>query len=225
MTDFRVPKEFRAGLVQIGDLSESAVLELCGLLEENQEVLISRSAAFESARKLREIPPEDAPSLIEALVPLLYWKSSNNEPVEEIVRDVQAELQRGGKGDGPKLEDDRIESFGKNLSRLLRLSGVALKAKAISIAADVPRLFSETRILSDIRPIFGDKPAQQPVGATLVHNLRISYSEDGNEHQFFVQLDTRDLRNVQECVNRALEKDTALRSLLDRIKLRIFETF
>jgi hypothetical protein len=110
------------------------------------------------------------------------------------------------------------------LSVLLDLSGVALKAKALSVATDCPRVFSTTKILSDVRPIFGDDPSKRPVGAVVLHNLRITYAENGEEQNFFVQLDTRDLKSLQENVNRALAKDSALRQFVQESRTQIFET-
>jgi hypothetical protein len=224
MADFGVPSQFRSALVQLAELNDTAIAELAKLLEENPAILISRDAAYESAAKLTALPAEETQAMLEALIPLLYFKASNSKSTAEMVKDITIELLRSDKN-LPKLKSDRAASFNKNISKLLDLSAIAIKAKALAVATDTPHLFSEVKILSDMRPVFGEKATEAPLGAVLMHSLRIGFAKEGREREFFVHMDTRDLQGLQECVNRALDKDATIRNFLERTKLQLFETF
>ncbi len=218
MADYRIPPTMLPALSVIAGADDDAVTELVRLLEQNPEVLISRQAAHDLAARLTRVPAEHAQAVTEASVALLYFKSSHGKSTREILKDIAPSLDKA------KLGPDQIERLEKNLARILDLPKVVARAKAISIAADSPRLFSEARVVSDLRPIFGDRVTEAPIGAVVMHNLRINYAQEGEEREFFIHLDTRDLKTLQEHIARALEKDKTLRALLERTKLQIFET-
>lgn len=223
MADLRVSDVMRPALEMLAGLSEDAVDELRSVLEQNPDVLFSRQAAREHASKLRKIPPERAESLTENVVALLYFKGAHGTPTQEMLRDINATLQRTGK-DKPAFTKEQLARLEKNLSRILDGSSLLPAAKALSVASDVPRLFTDARILSDLRPIFGEDVTALPVGAVISHSLRVTYAEEGNEKEFFVYLDSDDLKNVQEQIERALKRDSTLRSLLEKTKLKVYET-
>jgi hypothetical protein len=224
MAEFRVPDRFRSALIQLSGFSDDVINELSSTLEANPDVLTSRHAAFENASKLTKLTAEEGFPVIEALVPILYVAAAGRRSTDEVVQEVVNALTTGKK-DEPKLTKSSIPEFKKNLSKVLSLAGLTLKAKALSIATENERLYSEAKILSDIRPIFGDKVSEAPLGAALLHSLRIAFAEDGQTKELFVTLDTRDLRELQECITRALEKDKTLRNLIGQANLKIFDSF
>jgi hypothetical protein len=84
---------------------------------------------------------------------------------------------------------------------------------------DGERLYCDAKILSDIRPVFGDKPTVRPVGAVVTHTLRIGYHLGGDHREFHIILDVQDLEALKVAVDRAQAKDKTLRALLKDIKL------
>lgn len=219
MADLRVPESMRSGLKLIADLSSEAVDDLRLVLEKNPEVLFSREATIRHAEKLRKLSLADAEALMESVVPLVYFKGAQGKSTQQILTDVSASLQQE-----KPFTPEQLTRFEKNLSRILDVSGLVLAAKAIAVASDCPRLFSEARILSDLRPVFSEDVTAAPLGAVVTHNLRISYNEEGNEKEFFVYLDSKDLKSLQEQIGRALQKDSTLRRFLENSKLKIYET-
>jgi len=221
--NFSLPVAMRPALEVIADLPDDAVDELRSVLERHPEVLFSRQAAMKQAATLRKVPRDQAESLMETTVPLVYFKGAHGKSTAELIADVNALLGRAGKGKAA-LTADQQGRLEKNLSRLLDSSSLTQAAKAIAVATDCPRLFTEARVISDLRPVFGDRTSEPPVGAVVTHTLRVTYAEEGSEKEFFVYLDSGDLKTLQDHIARALEKDTTLRALLAKINLKTYET-
>jgi hypothetical protein len=218
---FRVPDAMRPGLELLATLEEPALNELRNVLEQNPDVLFSRQAAEVHAAKLQTLGREQAQTLLEAVVPLIYLMGSQGKHADALLKDIGAAMRRSGKAGGGLDQQGRLE---KNLSRILSDSSLVVAAKALSVATDCPRLFTSARILSDIRPIFGDEASQAPLGAVITHTLRVTYAETGTEKEFFVSLDSRDLATLQDQIKRALQKDSSLRAFVEKSKLKIYET-
>ncbi len=222
MADIHVPSQMRPALLQLAMVGDDGISELCGLLEANPDVLTSRQAAFEHATKLAKFG-EDGYQIIEAVVPLLYLKASSGKKTRDLVKDITARLLTGDKKEA-KLSSSEVPTFQKNLGRILELSGLTLKAKALSLAADCQKLYSESKIVSDIRTVFGEDVSALPLGAIVLHVLKIGFAEDGEEREFFVTLDSRDLRELQDWITRALSKEASLNQLIKQSNLQKFET-
>lgn len=222
MAQLRISTKFRRALVQLASQTDDAIDELCNIIGSNPEILTSRQAAFDKASTLTKINADDGFAFLEALIPLLYFKASH--PTASVLKDVSSTLTRSEDKEAPKLDSSLVSRFEKNLGQILALSEVTLKAKALSVATDSQRLFSEARILSDMRPVFGEDTSKAPLGVVLLHNLKIQFAEDGEEREFFVSLDAQDLRELQSCISRALEKEASLSRFADQSKLKLFDT-
>jgi len=73
----------------------------------------------------------------------------------------------------------------------------------------------EVRILTDVRPVFEPSaPEAAPAGAVIVHTLKISYRGDNSAKDFFVALDSEDVRQLTEQLERARSKAESLKSVL-----------
>ncbi len=223
MAELRIPPRFRPALIQLAEKNDESIDELCSLLESNPDILTSRQIALEHANKLVKFGADEGFAVVEALIPLMFTKATYAPSTAELVRDITKSLKSGDKGE-PKLPSLSVSRFQVILTRILDLSSIALKAKALSLAADCQRLFTDAKIISDMRPVFGRSVTEPPLGVVVLHSLRIDFSEDGSEREFFVHMDSKDLQELQACVTRALDKDASIRRLVDRSKLQVFNT-
>ncbi len=222
MADVFVPSEMRPALVQLAALGDDAISELCSLLEANPDVLTSRQAAFEHASKLTKFGDEGF-SAIDAVVPLLFLKASSGKSTADLVKEITARLVTGDKQEAT-LSTAAVPNFKKNLGRILELSKLTNRAKALSLATDSQRLFSDAKIVSDVRPVFGEDVSKPPLGAVILHSLKIGFAEDGEEREFFVTMDSKDLRELQSWITRALSKDATLSQFIKHSNIEQFET-
>jgi hypothetical protein len=103
--------------------------------------------------------------------------------------------------------------------RLLKLfelkDSLRLTAKALEILTDAQHLFFTAKILTDIRPVFNEKGTATEA-AVIIHNLAIHYGDGSDHKNFFVTLDTNDVKVLRAILDRADEKAKVLQAILDR---------
>ena len=121
-----------------------------------------------------------------------------------VVRDV------GGKKWIPQESTDVLKN---RLSELLDMKVIAISAKAFTLAVADESPFDDVRIVSDVRPIFSGADTQlEFAGSLIVHHLVIEVG--GSADDLYCALTTADLLKLKRTVERAIEKDKRLRSVL-----------
>ncbi len=113
-------------------------------------------------------------------------------------------------------EKEQRDRFRNRLLELLGIDALSTVARAGGLLLENEHSLRQTRIITDIRPIFeSEKPQAPPAGAVIVHMLKISYWADNEVKNFFVALDTNDVRELSEQLARANSKAESLKSALD----------
>ncbi len=112
----------------------------------------------------------------------------------------------------------------KNIFNILFSKSKTIKVagKALDVTSDHSCVYRDSRILSDIRPIFYDEDGDESiVTTTTTHTLKITYNDnnDSKINNFYIALDINDLKNLQEIVERAIEKEKKLIDFLQAAKL------
>jgi hypothetical protein len=117
----------------------------------------------------------------------------------------------------------RWENSRPALDRLLNLPSIQATAKAIDLSYDFARVCTETRILTDIRPVFGEENGRKTeiIGTTVTQTLRIDYTSPlGDEQTISIALDVDDVKQLLSSCEEAIQKAAKARQLLEeRCKL------
>lgn len=103
-----------------------------------------------------------------------------------------------------------------NLVKWLDLSAVQLHGKAAALWQDRPHMLVDTRVLQDMRPVFGDSEPPEPKATLVVHTLRLTYVEGGEVHSREYGMGLADIAKLAEQCNRALRQDAALADMAAR---------
>jgi hypothetical protein len=119
-------------------------------------------------------------------------------------------------GDWPAFEAVLTEAFSMD-------SALSLSAKALDVMTDHQRVFMSARVLTDLRPIFRFDVSEAPAAMVPVHTLKCTYRSEGVPRDFYVAMDSIDLANLVETLQRALAKDKSLRSLAEGTNLSVLE--
>jgi hypothetical protein len=91
--------------------------------------------------------------------------------------------------------------------------GVTVKALDVMTAHE--HTFCRARILSDIRPVFVGTLEASAAGV-IIHNLQIRFHEGRRHGDFYVALDTDDLVQLKNVIERAERKAVALQTMLNK---------
>jgi hypothetical protein len=86
--------------------------------------------------------------------------------------------------------------------------------KATSLLAEHQHVFQDVRVLSDIRPIFGENPQELPIATVITHVLKISFLVRDHIEEFFVAMDTPDVQKMIDVLERAKAKTQSLQTFI-----------
>jgi hypothetical protein len=220
MPKLLIPKEYRAGLSQVKNLTPELISEIRSTLDQATLSSAPERAAAQALTSVNSLKPEQLKQIGTALGSL-YGVRARNEGISlgDFVNDVSEAMENLSEEDGKLLPSER-DTFCKNLSRLLESETFALNSKAYDLATDDERTFCSTRILTDLRPVFAPKVEDNPKGMVIVHLLKISFHQGHERHkEFYVSLDGDDLKEMKLAIERAERKSASLQNLVKDVRI------
>ena len=163
------------------------------------------------AGSVPSIPSEDLTEIIETIYSLYHVREFAEVTRARFIRDLVENLLSNVDFGLTKVDASTV---GKKFQRLLNVKTLNILSKAIRLQRDGERIYCDARIISDIRPVFGDDIEKGPASAVITHTLKLTYHEMGEHKEFFIVLDEQDLISLQETIDRAQSKNATLSDLL-----------
>ncbi len=208
-----VPKRYIPVLSTIRNLPEPAANELLRVLRDAQIARTSEELYQAIAPQVPSIPGEQLKQILGFLYSVYHVRETSemnrNDFLNELLETVESEAP-------PTSSEASVSAVRQRFKDLLDLKSLGTLSKAVRLQRDQERLYCEAKIISDIRPVFGDDVKSRPVAATITHSLQIGYHEnDGDHKEFFIVLDDFDLNELEKVLQRAREKSDSLTQLLD----------
>jgi hypothetical protein len=213
-----IPEIYRTPLVKIASMPEAEVVELREALSSIGVTLKPLNLTAQVRGQIKRPSPE-LDDIVQVLVGLSSARAGSDVSIEEFSKDVAKSMTR--RKDAPKDYDESV--FEKTLSSLLGIESLALSARAAEIQHDYERVFASARIVSDIRSVFGTSNID-PVGAMIVHNLKITFFEEGRVREAFFALDNADLIVLRQVIDRAELKTPKLETMIKTSGVQYFES-
>jgi hypothetical protein len=215
MASVTIPESVVAGFTKIATLPEESFQEIISALR-NIPLSIRQYRVFDAEGFAPQgIPPEEAKIIADAVFPLYRGLSTSKVALDTYVTDLSRSL-RDAKPDGAEWlsSDDDFERFRERLARVLSVDSVKLVAKAHEVLVHHGNTFSTARILSDIRPVFGENVEDSPLAAVIVHMLNVVYYEGDTRKELVVALDTKDIQLLMDALKRAEAKTDSLKKII-----------
>lgn len=212
MPSLRVPPEFKDGVEALRRLQSSQVDELIGSLRRAPAKFYREDLADGLRDVVKTIAGDDVESITQLLASLEYVRANADAPMDQFISDLAVAFERDHL---PTTTVDGASMLDR-VRQLLEVPSIAIPAKARTLLLE-GRTLCRARLLTDIRPVFDAAEApSRPEAALIVHNLRITY-HDGNTKDtkdFIVSLDSNDLTELQNILERAKAKERSLESML-----------
>jgi hypothetical protein len=212
----RIPNRYIAALNDIRNLPESAIDELFRALETSSLTASSDELEVQIADSVPSIPKEELHRIIDVTYSLYHVREFSEVSKSGFLNELIDGIREQAK---PKILDKDVSGLRERFKRLLSLKPLESISKALSLQRDNERLFCGSKIVSDIRPVFGEDVKSAPLAATILHTLKLSYHENGDHKEFFIVLDEVDLDALQSTIKRAKSKADTLNRLLGESKL------
>lgn len=217
MAKLNIPERYRAGVSAIRNLDDASVraikaaLKQAGPQKPDDLARVGRTPSDMAVTAVESVLDVPNLNLIGPALAALYdVRSSREGSVEEFADQVSDALESIPEAD-LRLPHAERAKFKENLIALLSADFFTVVFKLRDLEIEHERTFCTARIVTDLRPVFGVNVEDGPKAMLLVHNLRLAYHK-GNEkaQDFYVSLDSDDLRMLRQLIDRAEAKARAL---------------
>jgi hypothetical protein len=219
----KIPGPYQPGILLLASAQEDAFQELLNALgRAPSSFATQKSLGVWIASEIKGFSAPQVSNLIETLTSLYRVRLRKEVGVPTLVADVIDAAKEGI----PAFASVDTEAFRSRLSSLLvidSLNLVTFKAKELQI--DSERTFCDVRILTDVRPVFGEDPTQTPADAIVIHTLKLGYHDSNSRghKEFFVALDNADIDSLMKTLQRAKDKVASLKPVIDKSGMRSIE--
>jgi hypothetical protein len=217
-----IPESGRDALATLLEAKPSFLEALFTTLKDTRPTLAWRdSLVAELTLKLREhseASPDSLRSIGRMLTGVLSWRE--DESASEIADDlIKAARSSGDERLLATPSDwDRLRPY---LEKLLSLEQLQISAKARMLFTQTPRHLHMARVVTDARPIFTNKATEGPTAFVIVHTLSMEIHEDGEDKEWYLALDSADLENLRDTMDRAIQKESSLKGALQKTELPV----
>jgi hypothetical protein len=209
MSKFNLPAQF------IEDLSI-----YIGLSEENKndlELLIHKAPLGTDPKDLSnylldkiDVSKDDLESISNMLFVLYRVMDQSALELNEFIDGICASYSAKKE----KVDDKTKERLKHILSKV---DSFSISVKASQLASERENILNDTRIITDVRPIFGTDKVFDLVNSIIIHNLKIEFEDsDGNAKSLYLALDNKDLKKLREDILRAEKKETILKECFSK---------
>lgn len=214
MANLKIPKRYEEALAKIRQLDDESVQELLAALQKVPNTINTNSLSLAVAEQVDTIAASDVEEVVSALIFFYSYRNHFEAGSTDAARDIVKALEENNSGES-KLSSEELATFEDRLARLLDVSRFHDTARAGELLLENEHSLLEARIVTDLRPVFEhDHPEAVPKGALVVHMLKIVFRADDTNKKFFVALDTNDVRELMEQLERADAKAESLKAVL-----------
>ncbi len=210
MAVLRIPKRERTGLATLRTMKDPVFADLQTKIEHSPA---SIPAAVEG------VSPVGIQEVMETLTWMYRVRVAAEVAVSEFIDDVCDALR-----EQEELRSEDEPRLRERLSKLLAIEGLNVEAKATMLYGEHANVFCSTRILTDVRPVFGVNVSEMPDAYIVTHTLKLDYhAEQGRLKEFYVALASEDLVELKIAIDRAEAKAKSIRQVLDKTNVRFVD--
>ncbi len=217
MATLRIPKYAYNGLriiLTLDDPTFELLLETVSTLPPTAYL----KAVDDRIQRTAKLPEESVREIIKALLVLYNLRADSKMPVPEFALAMREAIT-----DQKIIENVTVEQIQTRMVRLLGFEdSFGVTTKAQNVLNEYEHVLCSVRILSDVRAVFPE-PLGTPLGAAIVHNLKISYHEGTELKEFFVAMDGNDVKRLRFLLERAEQKAEHLKNVLKAATVNYLE--
>jgi len=142
-------------------------------------------------------------ALLRVLLGLGFIQTRSGAKLDDVLDAVELNLKEAWSSQSDKLAE--LNTLRTYLSTFLNHSYVRAVVKAIDVSQEYANLLLNTRIMTDVRPIFNDE-GDQIEGAVVSFTLRLNFLNAGRQRSMTLAVDATDIETLAEQCARAMRK-------------------
>lgn len=220
MPILRIPPEHQTGLVKLALLSDQVASQLRAAFGAAAQKMEGSTLSPEDIGPISGLSRADLERITDAVVGLNFARVYSDVDVEDFGNDVSESMQSAGPSGFPATED-AIDRFRKRIQEFLTIEGITQSAKTNVLRYEHERSVHSLKILTDIRPVFGNTVEEPPEAVVIMHTLKMAYHRGSRLDEAFFGMDEDDLQQLKEAVARAELKARNIRAALAKGHLKV----
>ncbi|MBG1269484.1 hypothetical protein [Nostoc sp. WHI] len=222
--DLKIPDQYKSGIEFLLNTDDDVIDVIISVLRDFPPTL--ENVVYKISEKIvqtQKLDRRTAVNVVVTLVSLRQLYKEQNLSNEAIVALVSSSIEQDAEF-AEFFKSEQIEPFKQRLSSLLKaLESIAFSLDILDKASDLliehERIFSDSRIVTDIRPVFDSETERKLEAVVLTYTLRIQYKDAEGTKEFYVALDSDDLENLHEQIVIAIDNREALGSVLKKAEI------
>lgn len=219
MPRLSIPATQHSGFRALLGLTPEQMTDLQSALQNAPLRLYQFQLAEAVADLTSSIDKDVVSEIVEVLWGVEFLRVSFDAPRDAFLDDIieaAAYADLGGK--------EALHKLKPQLGVLLQSHALATAAKARALLTD-GNSYCSARILTDVRPVFGETVEEEPRATLIVHHLTLSYHTGGSDRaDTIISLESSDIDDLMEILERAKEKERRLRAVLDRAGMSLLDS-
>ncbi len=226
MVTVNIPEPAKAIIEHLGSMSDAEVSVVKARMEEVPLSLrVERYA--EQLKGLVEKETPEIQDVVQVVASLTFAPRDPSITAEVFARAVASTVvaRKGHEAEDPKKKAARMKILEARLRDLFSTPTLKMYSRASDVQHQYEHIFTDARIMSDIRTVFEpESDVSKPIGAMIVHNLKVTYISNYGHRDSYFALDNADLLILQKAVERAIAKTSTLEGIIKKSNLRYLES-
>lgn len=216
--DFKIPDEHRKAFGRLAGMSTEAfeaIVSALGIARPCLRLTDLRDRV--QAAILSAVPGESC--LAEAIIALAVtssrWEFNSEVSEKDLLQSLATAVAKE-----ENLDPQDTQRLRDRLVDISRLPVIRVSTKSTTLRVAHDRVFNSSKIVTDLRPVFGEPVSSGELAFLVIHHLHITAMRNGETEEVYFSMDDKDLDMLGEAVERARTKAGVLRSALRAHQLK-----
>lgn len=204
MPRIRIPDLALPGFKALAELDEEKIQKLSQFLNS---LPVGFKMSDLNDYLLSELEVSESRSIVQTLFSfreLLEHRNVNfqelSDSLVESYKDIETEIS-----------DEELAILKRNLEIIFQNSNsLKLTLKTKQLRTEDSKVYSDSKVITDIRLIFNDDIEESNRNGVVIHKLHFEFFENKELNDFFISLDLSELKELKEHIDRAIKKDETI---------------
>ncbi len=215
--EINIPEDHRKAFARLSGVDDRLFESILGALKATKPCLRLAELRQRVHAAVKSVLPDEE-RLTEAIVILANTASRLEFSSDISEKDVlQSVATTVAMREGLDQEHERCLLVRLGELSSLPLIHVSAKSSTLQVAHD--RIYNSSKIITDLRPVFGEPIDSSDLLFMVIHHLHIIAMRNGKPEELYLSMDDKDLDMLRDAVDRARAKASLLRSTLQEHQL------
>jgi hypothetical protein len=215
MKSFKIPQQYQFGITLIIKIDEPLFNRLLSAITEVHPFVDIDSLVLEISPKIEEVSINDLQEILKAIHSIYSVRIQGNLKNTEIITGLINAVSSDDTFS--QLSAEELAHFKQRLTKILAIDGsISISSQALILLQEYDSIFLNSRIITDVRPVFKAETKEEIAGALVVHTLKIAYQDASGSKEFYVALDSSDVKKLQEQLSQSLIEAKVIQAMLNK---------